>query len=85
MEAVPGVWCVPCRSGSQPARYLFTQELQVSSLPHINTEQNRCCWGAPPLGTIRLDVFVRTETRLNGAAIVLQATLSAEFGQHPTN
>lgn len=44
----------------------------------INTEQNLRCWGATPLGTIRL------ETRLNGAGIVLQATLCAAF-EHSIN
>lgn len=93
LEAVPGrtnwvlgVLCqCPMSGGILLARHLFTQRLQVISLPRVNTEQNLCCWGATPLRTICLDVFVRRETRLNGAGVVLRATLCAAFEQHPMN
>lgn len=94
VEAVPGgtlsvsLVCSAngqCRRGSILARYLFTERLQVTSLPRLNMEQNLCCGGATPLTAICLDVFVRRETHLNGAGIVLQATLCAAFEQHPTN
>lgn len=72
----------PCQGASLLARYLFTRELQGTSLPHINMEQNRCCWDATPLRTICLDVFVRMETLINGAGIVPQATLYIWAASH---
>lgn len=73
-----GVLCWwPVSQGQPPCQVLvYPKTPGHLSATHKHGE-NLCCWGATPLRTICLDVLVRRETPLNGAGIVLQATLSS--------